>query len=172
MWLARKTLRMDTVPIYKVGLILVRHEHEVFLLRPKPKRAGEIAPLVLPRGSRAYRDADGTLHDVRDAAAALAHHGRLESVEETLLREANEEAGISPSLLQAAMARGGLAALGARPYKDYEVYWYVLHVDDAFCASMVTPVDAKETLWATLAQMQMLDVPEGYQRVVREVIKT
>jgi 8-oxo-dGTP pyrophosphatase MutT (NUDIX family) len=161
---------MNAAPIYKVGLILVRNGREVFLLRPKPKHPGEVAPFVLPRGSRAYRAADGTLQDVRDAATALRHQDHLEPLEETLLREAYEEAGIPTPLLQHAIAHGALAALGARPYKDYVVYWYVLHADAALCAAMVTPLDAQETRWVTLSQMQELAVPEGYQRVVREVV--
>ena len=165
---------MADTPVYKVGAVLLRQHAgvaEVFLLRPEPKQAGEKAPWVLPRGSRAYVDAHGNAHDVRDAATAQMHRDRLEPLTQTLLRELHEEAGVPPHVLQASLAQGTLVALGARPYKTYEVYWYVLHADAAFCAAMVPPADAEETCWATLGAMQALGVAEGYQRVVREVME-
>ena len=168
-------------PVYKAGIVLLRHgadgQTEIFIIRPHPKNPGEIPRFVLPRGSRQYRDAAGQWRDARDAATALQHAATLEPIHHTLLREAEEEAGIPATELQRLLHAGLVHELGAREFisrnkPPYAVHWFAGAPDAAALGSMHPPVDATETRWATLAEIHSLIAADafsaGYLSVIEE----
>lgn len=188
------------LPVYKVGLVMLRKtesgEPQVLLIQPKPdpKKSNydpsEEPPFVLPRGSRhalgsvPYRG--GTregYEDVRteeDAQVALASGKTFEPLTDTLLREAEEEAGVSPGMIRDLT----LYDLGVRDYHSprasARVQWYVLPLDEASVRLLrPNPTEAKAIRWVTLPEMRALavvtdkDKPKarlGYVPVVEEAI--
>jgi 8-oxo-dGTP pyrophosphatase MutT (NUDIX family) len=170
-----------TAPVYKVGVVLLRHgavgQVEILIIRPHPKNPGEIPRFVLPRGSRQYQDAAGDWHDARDAATAIQHADALEPLHRTLLREAQEEAGIPQTELQRLLDNGLVRDLGAREFASrskapYAIHWFAGMPDAAALAAMHSPVDAIEIRWATLAEIQSLIAADafsaGYLPVIEE----
>ena len=168
-------------PVYKVGILLLRPradgQTEMFILRPCPKNSGEVPRFVLPRGSRQYIDAAGNRHDARDAQAAIAHADTLEPLHRTLLREAEEEAGLPAPELQRLLDSGRVRELGAREFASrnkapYMVHWFVGTPDASALAAMHAPVDATETSWATLTEIKSLiaqnQFSAGYLPVIEE----
>lgn len=151
---------------------------QVLLVKPKPKQPGDETPWVLPRGSRQYRDAHGRLHDVRNDKTALEHKDRLEPLADTVLREAEEEAGVPPSLL-----RSGMRELGVREYQSSptstlrHIHWYVLSLGAGQVARLNPhPADAFEPpRWVTLDGMRTLAAAgtarAGYISIVEEVLE-
>lgn len=166
----------DSVPVYKVGLVVLDRANvgapQTFLLRPKPRNAGEQAPFVPPRGSRKYRDEQGHWQDIRDEhTARRVAPDTLEPLAATLLREAAEEAGIAGDALKEAAHHHRLFELGPIPYKNYQIHWFVLDADQALRRAMQHPVDAQETCWATTSKLGALGVSEGYQGVIRQALQ-
>ena len=153
----------------------------ILILRTKPKQPGEVAPFVLPRGSRQYWEwhGDGRRYeDARDAATALAHAEQLEPLTRTLAREIGEEAGVTAAELAAAQ----VAELGAMDFQSrskgvYPVHWFVVRPDAAALAAMDAraqagqlPSDAVETRWASVAEIKAMaeagDFSPGYLPVI------
>lgn len=169
---------MTNVPIYKVGLVVLQQgaEPKALLVRPKPKDPRETdLPWVLPRGSRRYRDARGILQDVRDDSTAVVHKDKLEPLTDTLLMEAEEEAGVPPNLLRSAKVYD----LGVKPYHsssgaELQVQWYVLPLDEAQLKQLKGPKDAaRPPIWATVKEMKAFTAKEfraGYIPVVEAAI--
>lgn len=167
---------MET-PTYKVGIVLLRSDGRVFLLRPHPKNPGERTKFVLPRGSRQYQDTTGQWHDARDEATALAHAESLEPLTRTLAREAEEEAGLPEALLQQLQERGAVRDMGVRLFASaskspYPIHWFVARLTDADCAQLTPPADALEVRWANLDEIHKLisagDFSTGYLPVIEE----
>ena len=172
---------MRDIPIYKVGLVLLRDvasTPRVLWVRPNPKNPGDATPLVLPRGSRQYKAADGTLRDVRDDAVAQAHRYQLEPLYDTLVREAEEEAGVPPSLLAAA----DIIELGARMYRSSpaspprHIHWYARALKEHEVGALnPTPADAlTPPVWLTLNEAHTLatkgEARGGYMAVIEEAL--
>jgi 8-oxo-dGTP pyrophosphatase MutT (NUDIX family) len=165
-------------PVIKIGAVVLRGDGAVLIVQPKPKRAGEVAPFVLPRGTRQYQDDAGAWHDARDLATAQAHAATLEPVERGLAREVEEEAGIDAAMLAQAQVR----LLGVRPFQSrskgiYPIYWYVVTVtpDAARRLEQQTPVDTLALRWALPAQVEALAVAgefsSGYLPVIAEALE-
>lgn len=174
------------VPVYKIGAVVLRQRDgqapEFFIMRTKPKRAGERAPWALPRGSRQYAQADagGKLHyyDARDAAIAAQHADTLEPLTRALKRELYEEAGIPRSVLQCPDVR--VQDMGTRLFQSrnkpaYDVHWFVVAVNAVAQSRMQHhPRDTVAVQWATLNTIEALaaagDFSPGYVPVVKEVV--
>ncbi len=169
----------ENAPVHKVGLVIVRYPErpesedqtnsgpELLLVRPRPKREGETAPFVLPRGSRTYTDRMGNVFEMRTSADAQKVAEKikqkesnviLEDLETTLVREAAEEAGVPPELLR----NGARSHLGERVYQStgdrYKIDWHILVLRDQRELSQLNahPPDAAETKWVTLSKMREL----------------
>jgi len=125
----------------------------------------DIPPYVLPRGTRAWRDAGGALVDARTLEDAAAHADALEELRDTAKREAHEEAGVSPALFDACDVR----ALGSMLYHSetgkgsYPIYWFTLLLTEAQLTTLETPVDSSSTRFVTLAEFETM-VAEGKAR--------
>lgn len=169
-------------PIYKVGIVLLREgadgQTEILIIRPHPKNPGETPRLVLPRGSRQYSYGEAW-HDARDADTALAHADTLEPLQRTLLREAEEEAGLPAPELQRLLDAGLVRELGPREFisrskSPYLIHWFAGTIDTPALAAMHAPMDATETHWATLAHIHALitanDFSAGYLSVIEEAL--
>lgn len=170
----------EDVPIYKVGAIILRamkRGQEVLIIRPKPKNKGEMPQLVLPRGSRQYKDGE-LWHDVRDAATAMAKVAALEPLDRALRREIEEEAGIPQAMLRSLDVR----PLGARNYHSrtkgiYPVYWFVVIASESAQREIAraAPPDTLEVRWVDMDTLQRLveegAFAKGYLPVVQEVME-
>ncbi len=169
------------VPIFKVGLVIIREEPgkkpEILLTRPKARDLGDVAPFVLPRGTRQYWDGS-TWQDARTTPVAVANRNALEPLFKTLVREAGEEAGVRPELLPADRVK----VMGVRYYvanpdvRPMPVMWYVLTLDPQEIKRLdPSPPDAAETRWVSLEEMNRLAVSTqarpGYIPVVEEALK-
>ncbi|MEJ0009385.1 MAG: NUDIX hydrolase [Alphaproteobacteria bacterium] len=175
-----------SLPVYKVGIVVVRPGSgapEVLLVQPEPDPAKsnynprEEPPFVLPRGSRRAA-VDGFFEDIRsDADAQRLRRHTLEDCTETILREAEEEAGVPRVLLEA----GGLRELGVRDYTSspekppVKVQWYVFPVSAEVAAQFdPKPPEAREVRWVTLDAMRELarqkKARPGYVAVVEEAL--
>lgn len=173
-------------PVYKVGAVVMRMRDsaapEFFIMRTKPKQAGEQAPFALPRGSRQYfvTDAGGKQHyyDARDAATAAAHAESMEPLTRALLRELYEEAGIPRAVLRSADAvvqEMGVRLFASRSKPPYAVHWFVVQMAQAAQMRMLPhPKDAVAVQWATLEMLERMaesgDFSAGYLPVVREAL--
>lgn len=170
------------IPIYKVGVVLFEGsgpEARTLIIRPHPKNTGETPVLVLPRGSRQYQDAEGW-HDVRDEASAIAHAAHLEPLTRTLIREAEEEAGLPSDWWDKLHARADVWELGPRVFASrtkppYPIYWFVVQLEAQEIPLLRPPADASETHWANLAQLHALaqtgEFSPGYVPVVEEALQ-
>ncbi len=170
--------------IYKAGAVFLREGPqglEVLLVRPKPKNEGEQAPWVLPRGSRRYQDSGGDWHDVRtadDRKLVERHHLRMEPLEETLLREAEEESGIDAKLLRSnhlRLYRLGTRAMPVGPEKEsLAIEWYVglvkkdsHDVVDAQIFGKMPPDASEFPQWKPVARLHdVQDLSQKYIAVV------
>lgn len=171
---------MET-PITKVGVCaVIKHENapaEILLVQPNgkdPSQAGA-PPFVLPRGTRAYVDESGELIDARTVADAIAHADALEPLDDTMKREALEEAGIPPSLF----ATGNYKTLGARIYQSvnkppYPIHWGVLELKPEDKAKLTLPQDSQAVQWVTLERFDALvkdgTARAGYLDIAREAL--
>lgn len=192
----------DGAPVLKIGAVVLDEEASgqrsetrdaahapnpeprMLILRPHPKQAGEVPPLVLPRGSRQYATiaADGATqwHDARDEATGRAHAATLEPFARGLARELAEEAGIDAALL----ARSPCRALGALPFHSrhkgiYPIYWFVVTLAAADAAALLAtplPMDASERRWETLAAIEALaargEFSAGYLPVIHAALRS
>jgi 8-oxo-dGTP pyrophosphatase MutT (NUDIX family) len=166
--------------IYKVGLCVVRcaleDEPELLFVRPKGKRDSQ-APFVLPRGTRQYADAQGMMHDARDAATAMQFAEQLEPLKETARREAREEAGVPPEWFDMVE----VIDMGARDYfspsgkGSYPVYWYVMEVPFEQSLQLLPAPDSAECRFMNLEVLQGLaligQARDGYVPVAEEALK-
>lgn len=186
----------NDTPVYKVGAVILRQPKpdgstdiqgqesggvEVLIVQPIPKNEGEQPKLVLPRGSRKYKyqDPDGTRHsgDVRDAETARRYAHSLESLPHALLREVYEEAGMK----HASLRKQEVFELGTRAFQSatkspYDVHWYVIWPDKKAQREMdPNPIDALQTRWATLEEIEDLAerglFSQGYLPVIREAVE-
>jgi 8-oxo-dGTP pyrophosphatase MutT (NUDIX family) len=179
---------VSDVPIYKVGLIALRHADgaapQVLLVKPKPKQndpaqQSTVVPWVLPRGSRCYKDTRGIWQDVRSDDAAVKYKDRLEPLIETLLREAEEEAGVPADMLRT----GPLYDFGVHEYRSrpdkppQRIQFYVLPVTEEQAGKLnPSPEDASTPpRWVTRAAMQVLaaagDARAGYVPIVEGALQ-
>lgn len=142
---------MQAEPIYKIGICAL-HGARILLVKPKGKKGDGKAPWVLPRGTRAWRNAAGELVDARTLQDAIAHADALEDMRETAAREAHEEAGIPPTLFAACNA----AELGVMEYHSesghYPIMWFLLQLDAPQIAQLETPQDSAEAGFFTLQE--------------------
>ena len=172
---------MDS-PIYKVGVCaMVKHANapdEILLVQPAGKNSDptDPPPFVLPRGTRAYLGDDGQWHDARTEEAAIEHADALEPLEDTMQREAEEEAGIPPSLF----AMRPYRTLGDRVYDSpnkppYKVHWGVLELQPEDKEKLSKPVDSQAMEWVTLERFQEMvsdgTARQGYLDVAQEAME-
>lgn len=168
-----------TPPVYKVGALVLRpaaQGMQVLIVRPQPKRPGEVPPFVLPRGSRQYRDAEGNWHDARDGAIAQMQEAALEPLTATLLREIEEEAGVPPKILRKAKVHElGRREFASRSQQTYPVHWFVVVLDAAALPKLhAVPSDAMAVRWESPAEIEAMaaynEFSSGYIPVIREAL--
>ena len=176
--------------------MLVRHldadAPEILLVRPKPDSGksnydpATPVPFVLPRGSRQYRRIGAAVDsispadwsDARSDAEAARHAARLEPLHRALVREAEEEAGLS----EATLRKSRLYDLGIMLYRrrneSLDVHWFGCIADAALMTEMnPRPVDVSETRWVdvrTMKGMAQGSPPEarpGYIPIIEEAIE-
>lgn len=167
-------------PVTKVGAVILRGVEtgapQVFVVQPYGTKA-DIPAFVLPRGTRAYPAADGTLVDARDEATARAHADQLEDFTDTLAREIEEEAGMTPAQL----AQSKVIELGVLPYESrekgiYPVQWYIVIPDVRTAAALANQdsVDSQKKGWSNLAEIENMAAAgtfkRGYIAVVKEAL--
>lgn len=172
--------RYTKTPVNKVGAIILRGLEtgapQVFVVQPYGTKPDN-PPFVLPRGTRAYRKPDGTLVDARDAETARAQADHLEDFRETLAREIEEEAGMTPAQL----AQSKVIELGALPFESrskgvYPVQWYIVIPDVRTAAALANQasVDSQHKGWSNVAEMETMATAgtfsKGYVAVVKEAL--
>lgn len=152
-------------PIHKIG-ICVLCEGRVLLVQPRGKSPAQGAPpFVLPRGTRAWRDAHGTLIDARTVEEAVLHADALEAMRDTAKREAHEEAGVPPALFDAC----AVVELGSIIYDSetgkgsYPIMWFMLQLSAQQKTQLEPPADSVEARFFTLDEFATL-VAEGRAR--------
>ncbi|MFZ4541632.1 MAG: hypothetical protein ACOYNL_07475 [Rickettsiales bacterium] len=167
----------ETLPVLKIGAVVLRADtRDVLIVQPVPKRVGEVPAYVMPRGSRQYLHEDAW-HDARDAATGLQHQATLEPFERGLLREIEEEAGVT----QAQVAQAQVRDIGVRYFQSrskgvYPIYWFVVVLDARAAGDVVTrtPVDALHTCWAGLNEIQKManrgEFSSGYLPIIEEAL--
>lgn len=172
-------------PPYKVGGVFLRglqtDDPQVLIVRPRPKNEGELPDLVLPRGSRQYKDMHEDGHyewcDVRDAQGARIHAATLEPLHRTLEREMWEEAGMPKTVLH----RQETYEFGEMDYQSrtkgsYPIYWFAAIVDEDGQGRMRTLnlPDALETRWVSIADLEGLAeqgiFSPGYVPIVSRIV--
>ena len=165
-------------PILKIGAVVLRADGAVLVVQPKPKRAGENPPFVLPRGSRQYQDEHGLWHDARDVATGDQYRDRLESFTRALTREVEEEAGVTPDMLARAQVRElGRMEFQSRSKGVYPIHWFVVKLADADAATVAdtVPVDARSVRWAGLAEIKDMaargEFSGGYVPVIEAALR-
>lgn len=151
--------------------------HEILIIQPIPKHAGEVPPFVLPRGSRQYCDAQGVWHDARDAATGAKHADTLEPFTRALAREIEEEAGVSGDMLARARVNElGAMAFQSRTKGNYPIHWFVVMptAKDAALLDGQTPADATAVRWATLDEIKVMaargEFSAGYVPVIEAAL--
>ena len=151
--------------------------HDILIIRPIPKHVGEVPAFVLPRGSRQYQDASGAWQDARDAQTGIANAHRLEPYARALMREIDEEAGVSGDML----ARARVVELGAMDFASrtkgtYPIHWFAVMpvAEDAALLDQRIPVDATAVRWASLDEIKALAATEefspGYVPVIEAAL--
>jgi hypothetical protein len=167
----------DTSPVLKIGAVVVRAPHEILILQPIPKRAGEVPAFVLPRGSRQYQDAHGQWHDARDMATGEKYQATLEPFTRALAREIEEEAGVDGAML----ARADVRELGRLEFQSrtkgvYPIHWFVVTLADADAAMLTNtvPEDALSVRWASLEEITAMaargEFSAGYIPVIEAAL--
>ena len=176
------------IPIHKVGVVVVKYDHkewQTLLLRPNPKKNDKTPPLVPPRGTRQYQDADGEWKDARELEDAIAHADDKwvwQEFADTARRELWEEAGIAPELTN----KRGLTEIGDREYialhkpieergAPYRIHWFLLELKPEDIRALQTPEDATEIGWFTLKDMEeaaaLGKARPGYVAIVKEAME-
>jgi 8-oxo-dGTP pyrophosphatase MutT (NUDIX family) len=173
----------NPIAVHKVGGIFVRGsgaDTDVLIIRPKPKRKGEMPHFGLPRGSRQYwhRHTDGSIEmrDARDAATAQAHAAQLEPVRATFEREMLEEVGVTGVALGAQTIHDiGIIDYHSPRSGITPIHWFLVMVGEQGLA-LQPAEDALEVRWVSLPQMASMaaegSVSAGYLRVVEEALAT
>jgi 8-oxo-dGTP pyrophosphatase MutT (NUDIX family) len=168
-------------PINKVGVCVVlqhpEHAPEILLVQPTGKQQdpNDPPPFVLPRGTRAYMAEDGQWHDARSEAEAIAHADALEPLDDTMKREAQEEAGIPPALF----ATRPYHSIGARIYHSpskpsYPIHWGALILQPEDLGQLTPPKDSQALQWVTIEQFAAMAAQgaarAGYVAIAREAL--
>lgn len=168
---------LDKTPVNKVGAIILRGLEtgapQVFVVQPYSTK-GDNPAFVLPRGTVAYRDADGKLVDARDAETARAQADHLEDFRETLAREIEEEAGMTPEQLrQSKVIELGPLIFESRTKGKYPVQWYIVIPDVRTAASLAKQdaVDSQHKGWSNLAEMEKMADGGSFSRGYIAVVK-
>ncbi len=142
--------------VTKVGAAVLREQGgqlQVLVIqpKPKPKTPDDLPPIGLVRGTRMYRDASGALVDANHDGRTVEAGVEFEPVRETLIREIEEEAGVTQAMLAAAQ----IIDLGPHIFPSqkkipYPIHWFLV----VFAADAVLPHDGfKDSLyskWCTL----------------------
>lgn len=164
-------------PVASASDIALSATHHILILQPIPKRAGEVPAFVLPRGSRQYQDEAGAWHDARDAATGAKYSATLEPFARGLAREIEEEAGVTPAMLQQSrVTELGALAFQSRTKGVYPIHWFVVELDEIAAQQLLqqTPVDALAVRWATLHEIKEMaacgEFSAGYIPVIERVL--
>lgn len=153
--------------ITKVGAVVLRTDTMQLLViqpKPKPHTPEDLPPIGFVRGTRMYRDAAGIAQDANhDGRTAPPEGAVLEPLIDTLTREIDEEAGVTPAML----ARAEIRTMGGRLFASrkktpYPIYWFIvtLAAQDAVVPETVSPKDSLYVRWVTVPELQAL-VEEG-----------
>ncbi len=145
--------------------------------KPKPKTPNDLPPMGLVRGTRMYRDATGVFVDANHDGRTQPD-GEMEPVRDTLLREIEEEAGVTPAMLATArVVEMGPRLFASAKKTPYVIHWFVVVLDAAAQAAL--PHDGfKDSLhseWVSLAQLMDYvaagKASRGYVAVVEEAMR-
>lgn len=155
-------------PVTKVGAVILRLSangaYEVLIAKPKPKNAGDHAPMGLVRGTRKYWAAASQSYVDADHDGKTLPHGTVmwEPVRVTLANEVAEEAGIPPAML----AQQRIHDLGVHPFASinphktpYSIHWFVVVLDgeaqqaQADIAARGGIADSLKTQWMNVANI-------------------
>jgi 8-oxo-dGTP pyrophosphatase MutT (NUDIX family) len=136
-------------PIHKIGGCVLCAD-KILLVRP----VKETAPLVLPRGTRAYFGANGELVDARTVQEAIQNANTLEPTIATAQRELLEEAGIPFALSDQRKLHELTTAIYHSPSGkgDYPILWYLLRLQPSDLQQFVPARDSSELRWVTMAE--------------------
>lgn len=167
--------------VTKVGAVVLRADGDVprlLLVQPKPKPATpeDMPPMGLPRGTRMYALADGTMIDANHDGRTPPPPGAvLEPLTDTLAREIAEEAGVSADMLARAEVRDmGARLFASRKKTPYLIHWFVVvvRVEDAELIRVAPLKDSLSVRWVTLAELGALvesgKASAGYVAVAEE----
>ncbi len=157
-----------SIPVLKIGAVIVHPvSRAILIMQAIPKNPGEVPAFVLPRGSRQYSVAVNGMtewHDARDEATGVAHAATLEPFMRGLMREIEEEAGVTETQLAASrVIELGDMLFQSRTKGVYPIHWFIV-VPEATTAEALTlqvPVDALSIRWATLEEIKAMG-PEGF----------
>ncbi len=152
--------------------------HHILIIRPKPKHTGELPPFVLPRGSRQYQDVNGDWQDARDAATGAKYMATLEPFSRALVREIEEEAGVSSDMLaRAQVVELGAMAFQSRSKGTYPIHWFVVMptAADAALLDAKIPADATALEWASRDAIKAMaatgEFSPGYVSVIEAALR-
>jgi len=170
-------------PVLKIGAVILRaSDKAVLIVQPIPKQKGEIPPYVLPRGTRQYAvvvSGETEWRDVpRDTSLSDEQLATLEPFYRGLVREIDEEAGISHSQLELCDVQElGTLDFKSRSKGNYPIHWYVVVPDKETEKSIgrTMPADALSVRWASLKEIRELDkegkFSSGYVPVIEKALK-
>ncbi len=148
----------------KVGVVPYRvmHEREFLVHLPKPKRAGEEQQMQwgLARGTVMAKTASGEYADISDRAGLEAIPlDQIEDHEWTAQKEAFEELGIEPPMLQASrMQDHGLILYASQNALPYPIHFYSFHIeqDVSLDALNQNAQDAQQVAWKSLDELHYM----------------
>lgn len=173
----------NTLPILKIGAVVFRdqgsgiRDRRILILQPIPKNSGDNPHFVLPRGTRQYQDEQGIWQDARDAATAEKYKEKLEPFTRGLVREVEEEAGVTPEMLAASrVTELGPLMFQSRTKGIYPIHWFMVEVSEETAQQMdqKTPIDALMARWATLDEIKEMasrgDFSAGYIPVIERAL--
>ena len=176
---------MDVANVTKVGAVILRlnaGQPQVLLNQPHPKphTPEDLPPLGLVRGTRMYRHASGQMVDAdHDGSTPPPIGAELEPVRATLLREAEEEAGLTAAMIEAARVQDlGAHRFASRTKTPYWIHWFAVLLDEAAADGLplTGQKDALHTRWVTLAELKALvahgKASAGYVPVVQMALAT
>lgn len=151
--------------VTKVGAVVLRTDGaapRVLLVqpRPKPHTPEDMPPMGLPRGTRMYALADGAMVDANHDGNTPPPPGAvLEPLADTLVREVEEEAGVSADMLaRATVYEMGTRRFASRKKAPYPLHWFVvrLHAEDAEAVTGAPLKDSLHVQWVTLGELRAL----------------
>lgn len=170
----------EHVPVYKIGLILLRDLRgtpQACLTRVTAKNPDEqhLVDFGLPKGTRRFWDGRAWV-DARNDETVIARRDMLEPLFETLTQEAESEAGVPPEAMKdTPIYELGTRFFGSRKGAAVAIQWYVVVASEALVSAMDPyPTDAAEVAWKSLADMDALvaagKMNEDYAAVAREAV--